>query len=120
MSAPQVRQASDLPRHSRPTRFGAPAQRRVERAASARRIERHGLNHRLSWFEATQGVAFFGFVMLLNMHDVVAGLLIGVSLGMCIGAMIATWIRARALRPMHLAFAIGWMWIEVIYALVRL
>jgi hypothetical protein len=94
--------------------------KQTEHRLRVRKLARRSTRHRLTWFEAAQGVSFFAFVMLAARNSLVSGLLICSGIAMCVPAMIEAGVRGRIRRPGQLALAVLWAVIGTLYIVLRL
>lgn len=116
---PKPRRTPDAHNRPRPPTLAPRAQdfRLIEARARVRELARHGNRHRLTWFETLQGLSFLAFVMLAR-NTLVSGLLICGGIAMCVPALIATGVRGRVRKPMHLVLATFWALIGTSYFLL--
>jgi hypothetical protein len=73
------------------------------------------VSHGLAWFGAVQGMSFLAVVMLAASNVLVSGALICAGIGMSAVAILATCCKGRMPERTHLAFAIFWPAVGVVY-----
>lgn len=122
MSVPRPRLAHDLPSRRRAPTIANQARgiTQSEERVRSRKSVRRATQHRLTWFETSQGLAFFAFVMLGATNGLVGGLLILLGIAMCAPALIAAGVTGRTRKPIQLVLAVAWAILGTIYILVQL
>jgi hypothetical protein len=73
------------------------------------------VSHRLAWFGAVQGMSFLAVVMFAATNVLVSGVLICAGIAMSAVAILATCCKGSMPKPTHLAFAIFWAAVGVVY-----
>jgi hypothetical protein len=87
----------------------------IEDATKPRSVDRERKSHRLTWFEALQGLLLLAVVMLGATYAIVSGLLICTAIATSVVAIVASCLKAGAPKPLHLVFAALWAIVGAIY-----
>jgi hypothetical protein len=118
VSVPQPRHAHEL-RNRRRRALAISSQTRkfepLEERLHPQQIQHEGKSHRLTWFEALQGLLFLSVVMLGATYAVASGLLICAAIGTCVAAIVTSCLRIGAPKPLHLVLATLWAFVGAIY-----
>ena len=120
MSVPQPRRVHDLRNRSRALTTHSESGAFKQTRAWSERSGYRRTCHRLTWFEALQGLSLIAIVMLGGTHALLSGLLICSAIAMCVLAILMTCIKGKDPRSMHLVFAILWAFIGAIYTFVHM
>jgi hypothetical protein len=123
VSTPQPRQAYELRnRQRRVLAIHAEARKfeLTEETAKSRSVERERKCHRLTWFEALQGLLLLAVVMLGATYAIVSGLLICTAIATSVVAIVAGCLKAGAPKPLHLVLAALWAIVGAIYTAAQM
>jgi hypothetical protein len=92
----------------------------TEDATKPRAVDRECKSHRLTWFEAFQGLLLLAVVMLGATYAIVSGLLICTAIATSVVAIVASCLKAGAPKPLHLVLAALWAIVGAIYTAAQM